>query len=79
MNSLSIFDNSSFGFVLVVVGIIAICLVCALVRKKFKIGTYDNLYPAAKKDGENQNMKTNLELLMKEEDVEEGKDYRDEV
>ena len=71
MNSLSIFDNSSFGFVLVVVGIIAICLVCALVRRKFKIGTYTK--------EEEENMKTNLDLLMTEEEVEEGKDYQDEV
>ena len=71
MNSLSIFDNSSFGFVLVVVGIIAICLVCALVRRKFKIGTYTK--------EEESKMKSNLELLLKEEDIEEGKDYRDEV
>ena len=71
MNNLSIFDNSSFGFVLVVVGIIAICLICALIRRKFKIGTYT--------EEEKKNMKSNLELLMKEEDVEEGKDYRDEV
>ena len=71
MNNLSIFDNSSFGFVLVVVGIIVICLICALIRRKFKIGTYTK--------EEESKMKSNLELLLKEDDVEEGKDYRDEV
>ena len=60
-----------YGYIIVIVIIIAICLICALARKKFKIGTYT--------EEEKANMKSNLELLMKEEDIEEGKDYRDEV
>lgn len=60
-----------YGYIIVIVVIIAICVICALARKKFKIGTYT--------EEEKQNMKSNLELLMKEEDIEEGKDYRDEV
>ena len=60
-----------YGYIIVIVIIILICVVCALARKKFKIGTYT--------EEEKKNMKSNLELLMKEEDVEEGKDYRDEV
>ena len=40
-----------------------ICVVCALARKRFKIGTYT--------EEEKANMKSSLELLMKEEDVEE--------
>lgn len=60
-----------YGYIIVIVIIIAICLICALARKKFQIGTYT--------EEEKANMKSNLDLLMKEEDVEEGKDYRDEV
>ena len=60
-----------YGYIIVVANIIIICVVCALARKRFKIGTYT--------EEEKANMKSSLELLMKEEDVEEGKDYRDEV
>ena len=60
-----------YGYIIVVAIIIIICVVCALARKRFKIGTYT--------EEEKANMKSSLELLMKEEDVEEGKDYRDEV
>ena len=60
-----------FGYIIVVAIIIIICVVCALARKRFKIGTYT--------EEEKANMKSSLELLMKEEDVEEGKDYTDEV
>ena len=63
--------NQIFGYIIVVVSIIALILICWLIRKKFKIGTFT-------KD-EEANMKTNLQLLLKEEDVEEGKDYSDEV
>lgn len=65
------YANQIFGYIIVVVSIIALILICWLVRRKFKIGTFT-------KD-EEANMKTNLELLLKEEDVEEGKDYTDEV
>ena len=63
--------NQIFGYIIVVVSIIALILICWLIRKKFKIGTFT-------KD-EEANMKTNLQLLLKEEDIEEGKDYSDEV
>lgn len=60
-----------YGYIIVVAVIIVICLLCWLIRKKFKIGTYTK--------EEEQNMKSSLELLIKEEDFEEGKDYTDEV
>ena len=60
-----------YGYIIVIVVIILICVICALARKKFKIGTYT--------EEEKKNMKSNLELLIKEEDIEEGKDYTDEV
>ena len=60
-----------YGYIIVVAIIIIICVVCALARKRFKIGTYT--------EEEKANMKSSLELLIKEEDVEEGKDYTDEV
>ena len=63
--------NSTLGYIIVVVAVVAISLICWLLRKKFKIGTYTK--------EEQKNMKSNLDLLMKEEDVEEGKDYNDEV
>ena len=63
--------SNTFGYILVVSIIIIICLACWLIRRKFKIGTYTK--------EEEENMKSNLELLMTEEDVEEGKDYQDEV
>lgn len=59
------------GYVIVVVVIISLILVCWLVRKKFKIGTFTK--------EEEANMKSNLDLLLKEEDIVEGKDYSDEV
>ena len=59
------------GYVIVVVVIILLFLVCWLVRKKFKIGTFTK--------EEEANMKSNLDLLLKEEDIIEGKDYSDEV
>ena len=63
--------NGVVGYVIVVVVVISLILVCWLIRKKFKIGTYTK--------EEEANMKSNLDLLLKEEDVIEGKDYRDEV
>ena len=63
--------NSTLGYIIVVVAVVAISLICWLLRKKFKIGTYTK--------EEQKNMKSNLDLLMKEEDVEDGKDYNDEV
>lgn len=63
--------NSTLGYILVVVAIVVICLICWFLRKKFQIGTYTK--------EEQKNMKSNLDLLIKEEDVEEGKDYNDEV
>ena len=59
------------GYVIVVVVIISLILFCWLFRKKFKIGTFTK--------EEEANMKSNLDLLLKEEDIVEGKDYSDEV
>lgn len=64
-------SNTMYGYIIVVVAIIAICILCWIIRKKFKIGTYTK--------EEESNMKSNLDLLIKEEDLEEGKDYTDEV
>lgn len=61
----------NWGYLIVIVSIIVICLVCWFVRKRFKIGTFTK--------EEEANMKSNLELLIKEEDIEEGKDITDEV
>ena len=61
----------NWGYIIVIASIITICLVCWAVRKRFKIGTFTK--------EEEANMKSNLELLIKEEDVEEGKDITDEV
>ncbi len=71
----NILANSGFkpiyGYIIVVVVIIAICLICWLIRKHFKIGTYTK--------EEEKNMKSNLDLLIKEDDIEEGKDYTEDV
>lgn len=63
--------NKVAGFIIVVVIVVAICVICWLVRRKLKIGTYTK--------EEEKNMKSNLDLLLKEDDIEEGKDYTDEV
>ena len=60
-----------YGYIIVVAIIIIICVVCALARKRFKIGTFTK--------EEESEMKSNLELLIKEEDVDESKDISDEV
>ena len=66
------FANSNiYGYILVVSIIIIICLLCWVIRKYFKIGTFT-------KD-EEDNMKSNLDLLITEEEVVDGKDYQDEV
>ncbi len=59
------------GYIIVISVLIVIILVCWLIRKKFKIGTYTK--------EEEAKMKSNLELLIKEEDIKEGKDPKDEV
>ena len=56
--------SNTFVYILVVSIIIIICLACWLIRRKFKLGTYTK--------EEEENMKSNLELLITEEDVEEG-------
>ena len=71
MNFLASDFNQVYGYIIVVVIIIAVCLVCWIVRKRLKIGTYTK--------EEEKNMKSNLDLLLKEENIEEGKDYTDEV
>ena len=64
-------NNSLVGY-FIIVGIVGIiCLICFLIRRKYKIGTFTK--------EEESKMKSNLDLLIKEEDIEEGKDYRDEV
>ncbi len=63
--------NQIYGYIIVVVVIIAICIICWLIRRRFKIGTYTK--------EEEKKMKSNLELLIKEDEIEEGKDYTDEV
>jgi len=60
-----------WGYIIVVVSIIATCLLCWLIRKKFQIGTFTK--------EEESNMKSNLDLLLKEEDVDEDRDITDEV
>lgn len=62
---------SVFGYIIVVVAVVVVCLVCWFIRKRFKIGTFTK--------EEESKMKSNLDLLLKEEDKEEGKDYKDEV
>lgn len=62
---------SVFGYIIVVVAVVAVCLACWFIRKRFKIGTFTK--------EEESKMKSNLDLLLKEEDKEEGKDYKDEV
>ena len=64
-------NNPVTGYIIVVVSIIAICLLCWFIRRKFKIGTFTK--------EEESEMKSNLELLIKEEDVDESKDISDEV
>ena len=60
-----------FGYIIVVGIIISIIVICWLIRRRYKIGTYTK--------EEEAKMKTNLELLIQEEDIEEGKDPKDEV
>ena len=62
---------SAFGYIIVVVAVVAVCLACWFIRKHFKIGTFTK--------EEESKMKSNLDMLLKEEDKEEGKDYKDEV
>ena len=71
VNVLASWFKPVYGYIIVVVIIILICLICGLIRKKFQIGTYTK--------EEEKEMKSNLELLIKEEDIEEGRDYSDEV
>lgn len=64
-------SSSIYGYIIVVVVIVSICILCWLARKKFKICTYTK--------EEEKNMKSNLDLLIQEEDIDENKDYTDEV
>ena len=61
----------NWGYIIVIVAIVAICLISWLIRRRFKIGTFTK--------EEESKMKSNLDLLIKEEDIEEGKDISDEV
>ncbi len=58
-------------YVIIIVSVIALCVICYLIRRKLKIGTYT-------KEEEAQ-MKSNLDMLIQTEKIEEGKDYHDEV
>lgn len=64
-------SNPVWGYIIVAASIIGICLLCWFIRKKFKIGTFTK--------EEESEMKSNLELLIKEEDIDETKDITDEV
>lgn len=59
------------GYIIVVLVVGALILVAWVIRKKAKIGVYTK--------EEEEKMKSNLDLLIQEEKVEEGKDYEDEV
>ena len=63
--------NPITGYIVVVASIIGICLLCWFIRRKFKIGTFTK--------EEESEMKSNLDLLIKEEDIDETKDISDEV
>ena len=67
-----LFAISKFwGYVLIVGGVIVLSLVCYLIRRLFKIGTYTK--------EEEKNMKSNLDLLVKEEEIEKDHDYTKDV
>jgi len=59
------------GYIIIIASVAILCLVCYFVRKQLKLGVYTK--------EEEAKMKSNLDLLLKEEKAEEGKDYRDEV
>ena len=59
------------GYIIVVVAVSILILIAWLIRKKAKIGTFTK--------EEEANMKSNLDLLIQEEEIEEGKNYEDEV
>lgn len=59
------------GYLIVIAVVGLVCLLTYFIRRKYKIGTYT--------EEEIANMKSNLDLLLTEEEIEDGKDYRDEV
>lgn len=59
------------GYLIVVLVVSLLILVAWIIRKKAKLGVYTK--------EEEENMKSNLDLLLQEEEVEEGKNYEDEV
>ncbi len=63
--------NEFLGYFIVVVVVGLLCLFTYWIRKKAKIGTFTK--------EEEAKMKSNLDLLLQEEKVEDGKDYHDEV
>ena len=48
---------SAFGYIIVVVAVVAVCLACWFIRKHFKIGTFTK--------EEESKMKSNLDMLLK--------------
>lgn len=59
------------GYIIIIVVVVVLCLGCYLIRRKLRIGTYTK--------EEEAKMKSNLDLLLKDEEIEEGKNYEDEV
>lgn len=59
------------GYIIVVLVVSALILIAWVIRKKAKIDTYTK--------EEEEQMKSNLDLLIQEEEVEEGKNYEDDV
>lgn len=59
------------GYLIVVLVVSLLILAAWIIRKKAKLGVYTK--------EEEENMKSNLDLLLQEEEVEEGKNYEDEV
>ena len=59
------------GYIIVVLVVSALILIAWVISKKAKIGTYTK--------EEEEQMKSNLDLLIQEEEVEEGKNYEDDV
>ena len=59
------------GYIFVVLVVSALFLIAWFIRKKAKIGTFTK--------EEEEQMKSNLDLLIQEEEIEEGKNYEDDV
>ncbi len=71
MLSFAIEPGGLAGYIIVVAVVSIIILIAWIIRKKAKIGVYTK--------EEEAKMKSNLDLLVQEEKVEDGKNYEDEV